>query len=379
MGWRERLKPASFRGISFFVEGSNVDGGRRVVERDFPGRNISYIEDVGRATRHYKVTAYILGDDYDRQRDALQAALEKPGLGDLVHPYYGTVKVRQSGKYSIKERSQDGGIAVFDLEFAESEEPTQPEIVLDTTTNIFDKVNNALDAATDIFDNVFSMFQKAQRIVDDVSKTANNAAVALQTIKSNGKKALDFQNNINNLINNIGTLIYETTTLHEIYTDLFTGDDSIFGVIENLKLKDFQKDLFLTEENNQALTTLIQQLAVFGAAKAVTGVEFTSSTEADEVLQLVSTALDELMETAPIDIYVAAWELRIAVIDDINARTAELPVIVEMQLTDSLPSLFLAYDLYEDMDRAPEIVERNNVVHPGFLPGGATIEVLSRE
>lgn len=44
-----------------------------------------------------------------------------------------------------------------------------------------------------------------------------------------------------------------------------------------------------------------------------------------------------------------------------------------------LSSLELAYDLYDDLDRCATIFERNRplVKHPGFLPGGETIEVLS--
>ena len=41
------------------------------------------------------------------------------------------------------------------------------------------------------------------------------------------------------------------------------------------------------------------------------------------------------------------------------------------------PALVLAYGLYEDAGREAEIVTRNKVRHPGFVPGGQALEVLA--
>jgi prophage DNA circulation protein len=41
--------------------------------------------------------------------------------------------------------------------------------------------------------------------------------------------------------------------------------------------------------------------------------------------------------------------------------------------------LVLAYNQYEDLEREREIITRNIsiVQHPGFLPGGKTMEILN--
>lgn len=379
MGWKDRLRPASWRGISFFVDDSELAAGRKTAEHEFPQRNINYIEDTGRRTRIYSITGYVLGEDYDRQRDALLDACEQKGIGDLVHPRYGTIKAQLIEPARIRERSSDGRIAVFDLVFSESEEPTQPVIIIDSGTNFFDKVNAAISTADSIFKSIYSPFQKAQNVIDDLSATINNFTILLETVKSNGKKALTFQDNLQNLLNNTLVLIYSATDLSSIIEGLLTSDDSINGVFENLKLKDFQADQNIIEPNDQALNEFIRQLAVIGATKAVTGLTFTSVAEAYEIRDLVSPALDELMETADDPLYTVLYELRIAMIDDIAARADQLPQLLLKTFLDSLPSLFIAYDLYEDISRAPEIVDRNNIFHPGFVPGGVPIEVLSRE
>jgi len=54
--------------------------------------------------------------------------------------------------------------------------------------------------------------------------------------------------------------------------------------------------------------------------------------------------------------------------------------IIEYEIgASNISTLQLAYDLYNDLDRCSNIFERNIplVKHPGFLPGGQTIEVLS--
>lgn len=380
MGWKDDLKPASFRGVPFFVATSESTAGRKNTIHTYPEKNIDSVEDLGRDTRRFTIDAYVIGENYNNQRDALIAACEEPGIGDLVHPYRGLIKASLIRVARIRETTTEGGLARISMEFLESEPPTQPVITINTRQNIFDKVNAAIEAASDAFTAVFDIFQKPQYVLDDVARTINNATVALDTAKSNGKKALDYQREVQNILNNALALALSVTNLYESFKTLFTLDDSINGVFENLKLKDFRRGELITEPNDAALSKAIRELAVMGSAKAVTGVEFTNTAEAALIRDTLGVALDELMNEEIDDIlYNNIYELRGAVLLDIEQRSIDIPIILNIQLPDSLPSLFFAYDQYEDIDRAPEIVSRNNILHPGFLPGGVDLEVLSRE
>ncbi|MNC71262.1 hypothetical protein D3C75_1221620 [compost metagenome] len=44
--------------------------------------------------------------------------------------------------------------------------------------------------------------------------------------------------------------------------------------------------------------------------------------------------------------------------------------LAEVTTLESLPAVVLAYQRYGDATRAAEIVTRNKVAHPGFLPAG---------
>lgn len=84
---------ASFRGVTFFVEASEISAGRRVVTHQYPQRDEPFTEDLGRAARVFSLSAFVLGDDCIEQAQALRDAIEQPGPGTLVHPEFGELQV----------------------------------------------------------------------------------------------------------------------------------------------------------------------------------------------------------------------------------------------------------------------------------------------
>ena len=379
MSWLDKLQPAKFRGILFYVDSAETTAGRKTVEHNFPGKDINYIEDLGRATRKFNFEAYFLGNDYNVQRDALITAFETGGEGDLNHPYLGDFKVKLIGVARIRETSADGGYCSMSLQFSESEPPAVPAQVIATQDALLDRVNDAIDNIVDAFEAVFDTLAKGQEVIDDISATVNNAVVAIETVKSYGKKLLSIQDSISNLKNNFLALVTSASDMAQAFNNIFTADVSIEAVTENLALKDFQKDEVINEPSNAALSLLIRQFAVIGAANVIPNIEFETTTQAAEIRDLISLAIDDLMDEADNDFYDQLYALRGALLKDIETRSLNLPQILIKTFPDTLPSLFIAYDLYEDIEKAPDLVERNNIVHPGFVPGGVPLEVLSRE
>ncbi|MGD9766849.1 MAG: DNA circularization N-terminal domain-containing protein, partial [Pseudolabrys sp.] len=94
-------------------------GGRRGPTFEFPKRDDPYSEDMGRRARRRVITGYVIGDDYEAQRDALVRACETEGPGTLVHPSWGAMRMK-CDVFSMTERRQHGGIATFELTFAEA-------------------------------------------------------------------------------------------------------------------------------------------------------------------------------------------------------------------------------------------------------------------
>jgi prophage DNA circulation protein len=155
--FRDDWIPASFRFVHFFVEASSRDCGRRVVEHEFPKKELPYAEDMGRRAKTFTVRAYcvtypvtvdepalfgLYNNDYRVGRDALISALEQPGPGILIFstmPQESVVVTR----YRVTEEERLGGYCTFDIEFTEFGLPPQ---YLSPSQNTNAALNGAADA-----------------------------------------------------------------------------------------------------------------------------------------------------------------------------------------------------------------------------------------
>ena len=127
--WRDQLLPASFRGVAFQVDTIEWTAGDHVVVREYPFQDVPLVFSLARAAQHLRFSAYVIGDDYHLQRDALMSALSGQGL--LVHPTAGNLMVHVAGPYTVRENpTAEGGMARFDLHFVrvglKREYPTPP-------------------------------------------------------------------------------------------------------------------------------------------------------------------------------------------------------------------------------------------------------------
>src|SRR4029453_5104500 len=107
--WRDRLRPASWRGVPFHVEEAAGGGGGGVAQHKKPQRHHTGAEAVGRPRRTWAITGYVLGAGYMGLRDRLRDACERPGAGKLVHPYLGELQV-VCDRFRFREWVEQGGI-----------------------------------------------------------------------------------------------------------------------------------------------------------------------------------------------------------------------------------------------------------------------------
>lgn len=117
--WATTLLPASYNGVRFRVDSEELGGvGRRLAIHETAGGEVPVIEDRGRAVANFSVTAYLVGDDADRQANALIAAAGMPGPGFLVLPIDGgqAVHVPEDGARRSRSKDRNGYVAV-DLQF----------------------------------------------------------------------------------------------------------------------------------------------------------------------------------------------------------------------------------------------------------------------
>jgi prophage DNA circulation protein len=126
--WRDDWVRASYNGAPFHCESNARESGRRIVEHEFPKKELPYAEDMGRHAREFTIRAYcivfprddddLFTRDYRNPRNRLMTALETEGPGTLqlsTQPPQ-TVVVT---KYRMSEEERFGGYCVFDITFLE--------------------------------------------------------------------------------------------------------------------------------------------------------------------------------------------------------------------------------------------------------------------
>ncbi|RMT61291.1 DNA circulation [Pseudomonas coronafaciens pv. atropurpurea] len=94
---------------------------------------------------------------------------------------------------------------------------------------------------------------------------------------------------------------------------------------------------------------------------------------ADDVIELrdtLSSAIWDASLKADPEHYLALNTLRQALVRHLNAVAASGVRLVDMKVSEPLPALVLAYRRFGDASRALELVQRNRLAHPGFVPPG---------
>ena len=141
----EKLWPAAFRGVVFHIDDADISAGRRVQVHEYPQRDKPFVEDIGRATREFNVTGFVIGDNYVDQVNALLSALEQPGPGMLLHPWHGNLDVTLKGLGRIRY-SKALGYATIEMTFVESGDLEFPS-VSDSTQSAAATTADSLGAA----------------------------------------------------------------------------------------------------------------------------------------------------------------------------------------------------------------------------------------
>lgn len=117
--WMKTLRPASFRGVPFHVEGDGPEVGRRVAVHEISGGEAPVTQDMGRRAVSTTVTAYVTGDAADLRGLALEAACAAPEASLLVLPMDAPRGMRCIGCRRSR-RTAEMGIVMYILEFVEA-------------------------------------------------------------------------------------------------------------------------------------------------------------------------------------------------------------------------------------------------------------------
>lgn len=407
MGWIDTYRPASFRGVPFFVQAHDAEFGRRQVTHEFPQRDTPFTEDMGRRARTYSVEAYLIGEDYPAQRDRLIAATETEGFGELVHPYLGNMQVDCTG-IRLSERTEEGRMCRVSMTFIEAGEAKFP-------TSLADPVRAVATAGTGAVSAIQSGFLSRYAVKGFPSFVANAGVGKLTGLSSllqslpistviDTQSVAAFFSRVRSLADNAIALATQPASLFSEVAGIIGSVRSVFGdgagsVLEQVRdAYQFPYSGVTStpnrrqqRDNEDGISAIVRRVCVVESARFAVlqaqpaapgntdGVSFETRDQAiairDRLTQAIDTELEDPSTTA--EEYQALAQLRAEVVKNIPSAELKLPRIAAFTPATTVPSLVIAYDLYQDAGRAVEIAERNRIPHPGFVPGAEPIEIVT--
>lgn len=388
--WRDNLRPASFRGVGFLFDDGDMSGGRRLQVNEYPQRDKPFVEDLGRKARSITINGYVLGDDYAQKRDQLLAALEQPGEGELIHPRLGSLKVF-AGEFRYSETKEEGRMARFSLSFTEA-----GELAFPTSQANFGAAGAGL--AADL------QSGEAADFVEDVDlSTPDLEQAAKDRLASNIRLGVDLIRAGVDIAQALPALLKNPLVLVDRYFAMFEPDSlglwnagkDVYGQLGGLlrqseKVRSpvaklppaAQPNLVVLERNNQAIDRLHRSAVLASVSRVASDLPRVSGAvgatarpvvvyqDAEQLRKNVIAQLDAE------ESHGATYEARRLVLSSIRANTVQgikaaqrdAVRLVEVLPPEVEPAVLTAYRLYGDALRGDEIVQRNGLVHPGFVP-----------
>jgi len=400
---------------------------------DRTGTKLGYIKDAGPIPDAFKLEGYVIQNadndfDYFAERDNLIKQLKSSGAGPLRHPWYGEINV-QAGKSRITESfDNNAGMCIFQMEFTQKG--------LESFKKIPGDYNARVDAAAakanaSIGDNFFGNFKTGTQFV---SQTINVATTALATVQN---EIYSISSAVQSTVSSAVSLLSSASSLMstvigspcDMYNTMVAGLDALkliagmtgdvvssgvtggcsgetknnpvtidgtsipntlgismintliglsgFTNVENVTAED---ELF----NNSVIQDTIKAYYFVLMCQFAIRTEFNSQDEALTKLQDIIDALETFLETMGeadpninnFETFKAMQDLRATFVLTMNEKISTF----RKEQTYDLPhygmtSLELAYNLYKDIDRENEIINKNKSIfrHPAF--GYGTVKV----
>lgn len=402
MAWEDRYQQGSFRGVSFKTQRHDTDGGRRLAPFEYPQRDRPYVEDLGRRIELYRIDCLVIGSDYMEERDALLRALREGGSGVLVHPYLGQLDVSVD-RFTFTESTEEGGLARFTIDFLESGRSLAGETNVDSQALAIDKADAVAAEAPAVFTGGYRVAglpsYVEQGAVANLQLFGVSARDSARLLGGAGKALVAYEAGIAKLDSAL-TLIRSPITLAETVRgivrsvaglttlpmmkiaalrSLFQSGNAFRAVIGGTPARKVER------ANRQAMANLVEATSASEIVRAVVTARFSSYQEAQSLRDALADLFDQSATAAADrgdDAHAATIDsLRRAMARDITARGATLARLFSYTPKATEPALVIANRIYGTTDietRTAEIVSRNKVRHPGFVPGGIALELLTR-
>lgn len=414
--WRDELLPASFRGISFLIPQTSVPVGQKGQLHEYPQRDTPFFEQHGKQAQVHTMTAWVIGDDCFERRDKLAEALATPGPGELVHPWLGRMQVKV-GDCKLAHELTSGGMVSFDLTFYPDKPLTFPTAKVNSQQQVVKASDSMLTSALARYKEAMAKVDQARLGLLRLRNSLSNVYTVIQ------QQFAPFVGVFTNLTGFVQSLMNSPGALSSLFSSYFSDfslQDSAFAdtssSYRNAVTTTTQQTEAVTAINTvsqsggidsaaaaQATANLVQDALLVQVALIISEMPIASqpvssgstpSVEqqailpvvrpevpvADDVLQLRDSLSDAIFEAslkADPAHYVVMNTLRQTLVKHLTAVAESGVRLVDITPPETMSALVLAYQRFGDATRSAEVVQRNRIRHPGFVPA-ALLKIAQR-
>ena len=396
MAWRDDVREfARLDGKEFAVdEVTDAGGADGVIHKIATSGNPVY-EGIGPGAKIFNVQAKFVGEDYLADMDELIEILEQPKTHQFVHPYRGNFKVALVGQYTLSNRRTESGMCRISFQLVALADQAFP-LIRDADFEVRNQVALMNLALIDSYSRRFKLGSFAKGIIG----TIGLATVAMRSIEGKIQAAMNigdafggavtgFTNQATSLLRKPQDMINSMTgTALGIIGAIATAPDNLPS-LNARALSTFtqaMREIFdqprptpprvLTAEGelehaNSVQWWLANRISFLGAsAQTATELTFTSSDAVNLFKSEFLGFFDEITQDEDLDdqMYSEVRQLKAAMVTYLSTVAQDLPSLTTYTTYKSRPALVIAYDVYGNNDRNLELVDRNGVTHPMFVP-----------
>ena len=394
MGWRKDQREfATIDGLDFPYEEIGDTGGADAVLHNIATSGYPVYEPIGEGGKAMEVSAYFVGDDYLVDMDALMAILDKPQTHDFVHPYRGRMQVGLDGKYRVVNKRTGQGMCELRFRLVKVDNQTfarEPS---------FDVKGDAGFMIAELSGSYARNFNLGS-FVKQIAGTIELAAAAMGRVEGKIQAAMSisesFGSAVTGFADQAGSLLRKpqdmitsmTGTAIGIMAAIANAPDSLpsRGARSFNVLVQAMEEIFAQERpsppspetpegglefENSVQWWLANRVSFIAAgAQTMTGISFATSDEVDSFRASFLGFFDDVSGDPSLDdqIYSSIRQLKASTIGYLQGVAQKLPRLTTYRTDIALPALALNYAIYGNNDRNLELVERNNVKHPMFVP-----------
>ena len=383
----------SFKGVPFFFESTDFSGGGRSVQTNsIPFSNNHVNEDTGGNVDTYSFNIYFIGEDAESKKNDFLRVSREAGAGELIHPYFGALKVRVSGNISLTYGAQQEYIS-GSVTFVQENDFEIKNTVVSLSGKTRQKAEEVRRAIAEKASNSFKVAGKSKSILEKAIDISYKAVDAVYSARKPVQKAAEFVRQVGRVKSNIQVLLLAPGDLVARIQNLITMTGEVLeievdpkdNVSNGISLMSFSLDDVdvydpSSEENRASIVSLVRMSGAAMVAANVVDCEFASLDEAERYQDMVHESFEAMLaEIDDVDMYVQVQALEAAALKYLRDGLSKIPYEVKIEIPATNNLLALVYGIYGDIDEIEAVESRNGYRDPLFVKPSDGMMVLCND